>query len=953
MTIPATGKPEDRARANIDRLLTAAGWVIQNRNSINIEAGRGVAIREFQLAPGHGFADYLLYVDGYAAGVVEAKKEGVPLIGVEIQTAKYSEGLPQNLPAPRRPLPFLYESTGVETRFTNLLEPDARSRPVFGFHRPETLAAWLEADLKSPGSSLRGRLRIMPSLPREGLWDHQYRVIANLEQSLARNDPRALIHMTMGSGKTFTACNFVYRLIAHAGARRVVFLVDRRTLGRQALNEFQQFSIPGDGRKFTEIYNVQLLSSNAIDPVCRVAITTIQRLYSILKGEPDYDPGNEETSAASLAQLRKAPDPIEYNRAVPIETFDFIVTDECHRSIYNLWRQVLEYFDSFIIGLTATPSKNTLGFFNQNVMPPYTYSDAVAEGVNVGYDVYKIDTRISSAGSRVESGYWVDKRDRLTRARRAELLDTDFSYTSDDLNRDVVAPDQIRTVIREFRDKLFSDIFPGRTEVPKTLIFARDDSHADDIVQIVREEFGKGNDFCQKITYSTGKVRVSKQVKREDGTEEKVVEWVDAGEKADGVLSFFRTTYNPRIVVTVDMIATGTDVRPLEILFFMRDVRSLNYFEQMKGRGVRVLNSDELRSVTPDATTKDRFVIVDAVGVTDHPQIESRPLERQPHVPLHKLLEAVALGSTDKDVVSSLASRLARLDRRVSKAESDAIRDAAHGVELTAIVHGLLDALDPDLHEDLARQETGLADPPPEAITSAASRAIAEAIKPLKTNPALRQTIAAVQKSHEQVVDIVSKDEVTLSEYSQDAKDKAAKMTKEFEQYLIEHRDEIEALQILYSRPYRFRLSYKQVRDLAEAIRKPHPAWTTETLWRAYETLDRSRVRASNERVFTNIVSLVRFALSKEGQLEPFPEAVRQRFANWIAEQQANGSNFSDEQIQWLTAIAEHVGTSIEIPPDDLESLPFSQKGGLGRAYQLFGDRLQPLLDELNEVLVQ
>ncbi|HLN02875.1 MAG TPA: type I restriction-modification enzyme R subunit C-terminal domain-containing protein [Bryobacteraceae bacterium] len=953
MTIPATGKPEDRARANIDRLLTAAGWVIQNRNSINIEAGRGVAIREFQLAPGHGFADYLLYVDGYAAGVVEAKKEGVPLIGVEIQTAKYSEGLPQNLPAPRRPLPFLYESTGVETRFTNLLEPDARSRPVFGFHRPETLAAWLEADLKSPGSSLRGRLRIMPSLPREGLWDHQYRVIANLEQSLARNDPRALIHMTMGSGKTFTACNFVYRLIAHAGARRVVFLVDRRTLGRQALNEFQQFSIPGDGRKFTEIYNVQLLSSNAIDPVCRVAITTIQRLYSILKGEPDYDPGNEETSAASLAQLRKAPDPIEYNRAVPIETFDFIVTDECHRSIYNLWRQVLEYFDSFIIGLTATPSKNTLGFFNQNVMPPYTYSDAVAEGVNVGYDVYKIDTRISSAGSRVESGYWVDKRDRLTRARRAELLDTDFSYTSDDLNRDVVAPDQIRTVIREFRDKLFSDIFPGRTEVPKTLIFARDDSHADDIVQIVREEFGKGNDFCQKITYRTGKVRVSKQVKREDGTEEKVVEWVDAGEKADGVLSFFRTTYNPRIVVTVDMIATGTDVRPLEILFFMRDVRSLNYFEQMKGRGVRVLNSDELRSVTPDATTKDRFVIVDAVGVTDHPQIESRPLERQPHVPLHKLLEAVALGSTDKDVVSSLASRLARLDRRVSKAESDAIRDAAHGVELTAIVHGLLDALDPDLHEDLARQETGLADPPPEAITSAASRAIAEAIKPLKTNPALRQTIAAVQKSHEQVVDIVSKDEVTLSEYSQDAKDKAAKMTKEFEQYLIEHRDEIEALQILYSRPYRFRLSYKQVRDLAEAIRKPHPAWTTETLWRAYETLDRSRVRASNERVFTNIVSLVRFALSKEGQLEPFPESVRQRFANWIAEQQANGSNFSDEQIQWLTAIAEHVGTSIEITPDDLESLPFSQKGGLGRAYQLFGDRLQPLLDELNEVLVQ
>jgi type I restriction enzyme R subunit len=771
MNASTGGRPEDRARADIDRLLTGAGWIIQNRDSINIEAGRGVAIREFPLAPGHGFADYLLYVDGYAAGVVEAKKAGVPLIGVEIQTAKYSVGLPRNLPAPRRPLPFCYESTGVETRFTNLLEPDARSRPVFGFHRPETLAAWLEADLKSPGSGLRNRLRLMPPVPREGLWDHQYRVIANLDRSLARNHPRALIHMTMGSGKTFTACNFIYRLIAHAGARRVLFLVDRRTLGRQALNEFQQFTIPGDGRKFTEIYNVQLLSSNTIDSVCRVAITTIQRLYSILKGDPDYDSGNEETSAASLASLGKAPGPIEYNPAVPIETFDFVVTDECHRSIYNLWRQVLEYFDSFLIGLTATPSKNTLGFFNQNVMVPYTYADAVADGVNVDFDIYKIDTRITAAGSRVQSGFWIDKRDRLTRARRAELLDTDFSYTADQLNRDVVAPDQIRTVIREFRDKLFTEIFPGRTEVPKTLIFARDDSHADDIVQIVREEFGKGNEFCQKITYRTGKVRVLRQVTRDDGTEETVTEWVRGGagasacqsaaETSDTILALFRTAYNPRIVVTVDMIATGTDVRPLEILFFLRDVRSLNYFEQMKGRGVRIISPDDLRGVTPDAAAKDRFVIVDAVGVTDHPLIETRPLERHPAVSLEKLLEAVALGSTDADLVSSLAGRLARLDRRMSHDETLAVRGAAHGVELTAIIHGLVDAVDPDRQEDAARQATGLETPPPEAIAAAARKLISDATKPIRGNPALRHAIAAVQKSHEQVIDIVSQDEVT------------------------------------------------------------------------------------------------------------------------------------------------------------------------------------------------
>jgi type I restriction enzyme R subunit len=485
------------------------------------------------------------------------------------------------------------------------------------------------------------------------------------------------------------------------------------------------------------------------------------------------------------------------------------------------------------------------------------------------------------------------------------------------------------------------------------LVFALDDSHADDIVQIIREEFGKGNDFCQKITYRTGRVRVSRKIKREDGTEETVTEWIDQGETPDGVLAMFRTSYNPRIVVTVDMIATGTDVKPLEILFFLRDVRSLNYFEQMKGRGVRILSSDELIGVTPDAKVKDRFVIVDAVGVTEHPLVESRPLERQPHVPLNKLLEAVALGATDKDLVSSLAARLARLDRRMTEQDRQAVCGATKGVQLAAIVHGLVDALDPDLHEDAARQETGITDPPPEAVESAARRAIMDALKPLRANPALRNTILDVQKSNDQVIDTVSQDEVLSSGYSQDAKDKAAALTKQFERYLSEHKDEIEALQILYSRPYRSRLTYKQVRDLAEAIHKPHPAWTTETLWRAYETLDRSKVRSSPERVLTNIVSLVKFAIGKEAQLAPFPESVRQRFANWIAEQQGNGAGFSDEQVQWLTAISEHVATSMEIGSDDLESLPFSRQGGLGRAHQLFGDRLQPLMDELNEVLVQ
>ena len=322
---------------------------------MNVYAGRGVAVREFPMPSGHGEADYLLFVDRSAVGVVEAKPEGHTLTGVEIQTAKYSAGIPDAVVAPRKPLPFLYESAGVETRFTNMLEPDARSRPVFSFHRPETLAEWLTTELQHPGTTLRAQLRHMPEMATEGLWPAQIKAIRHLEVSLAENRPRAIIQMATGGGKTFTACNFIYRLIKYANARRVLLLVDRSNLGRQTLKEFQQFRTPDENRAFTELYNVQHMQSNNLDGVSRVCIATIQRVYAMLKGE-ELDPSAEESSTFAITPYNQ-PVPVVYNPKLPIETFDFIVTDECHRSIYNLWSQVLEYFDSFLIGLTATPSK--------------------------------------------------------------------------------------------------------------------------------------------------------------------------------------------------------------------------------------------------------------------------------------------------------------------------------------------------------------------------------------------------------------------------------------------------------------------------------------------------------------------------------------------------------------------------------------------------------------------
>jgi type I restriction enzyme R subunit len=463
--------PEDRARQNIDKLLTDAGWVVQDKRATNLLAARGVAVREFPLRPGHGEADYLLFVDAAPMGVIEAKREGVTLTGVELQTTKYSEGIPDNLPAPRRPLPFQYQSTGVETRFTNLLEPDARSRSVFSFHKPDTLDTWLSRETQHPDSTLRARLRNLPPLFTEGLRPAQITAIRNLEISFADERPRALIQMASGGGKTYTACNFIYRLVKHAGARRVLFPVDRSNLGRQTLKEFQQFRTPEENRFFTELYNVQHMQSNKLDDVCKVCITTIQRLYAMLKGE-ELDPALEEQSGFETALLLKDPVPVGYNPKLPIETFDFIVTDECHRSIYNLWRQVLEYFDASIVGLTATPSKQTFGFFNQNLVMEYNHERAVADGVNVGFDVYRIRTLVSEHGSTINAGFYVDKRDRQTRKVRWEKLDENLTYDANQLDRLVVTPDQIRTIIQTFKARLFSEIFPGRTEVPKTLIFA-------------------------------------------------------------------------------------------------------------------------------------------------------------------------------------------------------------------------------------------------------------------------------------------------------------------------------------------------------------------------------------------------------------------------------------------------------------------------------------------------
>jgi type I restriction enzyme R subunit len=547
--------------------------------------------------------------------------------------------------------------------------------------------------------------------------------------------------------------------------------------------------------------------------------------------------------------------------------------------------------------------------------------------VNVPYDVYKIDTEITAAGSRVEKGFYVDKRDRLTRKVRWEQLDEDLAYQPNELDRAVIAPDQIRTVIRTFRDRLFTEIFPGRTTVPKTLIFAKDDSHADDIVKIVREEFDKGNDFCQKITYRT------------------------TGASPKELIQRFRNSPNPRVAITVDMIATGTDIKPLEIVMFMRSVKSRSFFEQMKGRGVRVISDTDFQSVTPDAKTKTHFVIVDAVGVCERDKTDSRPLEQKPSVPLEKLMEHIAIGAREPELLSSLAGRLIRLEKRIEPDVRAEVEKLSGGKTLSHIARDLLDAIDPDKVEAQAGRDAPPGRPLEQSDFQTASEKLAkEAAKVIATNPDLRNKILVIQRAADQTIDTVSQDKLLFAGADAKTSEAARDTIRSFRDYIEEHKAEIEALQILYSRPFKKRLTEESLRELEAKLKPEFGPQPVPTIWNAFETgRDGSPSRPTNRsyaRRFTDLVSLVRTAIEPTTPLKPFEEHVRQRFAAWLGEKRAAGTNFTMDQLAWLEKMRDYISASGSVDREHLEA-----DNVLGPIYKAFGEKLWPLMEELNLTL--
>ena len=789
--------------------------------------------------------------------------------------------------------------------------------------------------------------------------------------------------MATGSGKTFTAITSIYRLLKFARAKRILFLVNTKNLGEQAEQEFKKFEPQDDNRLFPELYGVTRLSSSFIPPDSQVYISTIQRLYSILKGT-ELDERDEEEDPSEKKWKPKEPMPVVYNQKVPMEFFDFIVIDECHQSIYNLWKQVLDYFDAFQIGLTATPDNRTFGYFDRNIVSDYGYKKAVEDGVLVPYNVFEIETKITKGGSKISIGEYIGQREKLTRKEFWSKLDEDVEYSSKQLDDKVVNPNQITLIIQAFRDALPS-MFPdrytapsgspgggvtqgqpsplgeaeqntgtsqsevsaagllptgeagGAFEVPKTLIFAKSDSHADDIINIVRREFAEENRFCKKITYRTA-----------EGPEK---------EDPKTVLQQFRNAYYPRIAVTVDMIATGTDIRPLEVLLFMRDVKSRSYYEQMKGRGTRTCSLDELRSTgTPAAKfTKDHFVIIDAIGVEKSQKTDSRPLEKKPGLSLKEVLEGIAMGNKEEEMLSTLANRLIRLDKQITDKERSLFAEKAGGQTINQVVKSLLNAYDPDTIEsekEKVKSQNPEATPDELAalLTNQHNQLINQSTAPFD-NYDLRNYIIDVRKKYDQYIDHINPDEITSMGWVADSKAAAEALVHDFEQWIIANKTEITALQIFYAQPYRRReLSYAMLKELAETVKMQKPQLAPLHVWQAYEQLEKVNGRPKGE--LMALVALVRRVSGMDATLTAFDKTVDRNFQDWIFRKQAGTLKYTEEQVQWLRMIKDYIAASFHLERDDFELDPFNKQGGLGKMWRLFGEETDAIINELNESLV-
>lgn len=854
-------KPEEKARVKIDQMFEDAGWKVVDRDfySPTITAA---AIREGLLEGNHE-ADYFLFINGKAVGVLEAKREEVDVASDIVceQTIKYTRYVPECYQAYLRPLPFIYQSNGVTTLFRDCRVEDSDYEPMNRIHTPKEMVKMLGIDDPYAG---------LPTLQNKGLRDCQYEAISELENSFRSGQNRALLVLATGAGKTYTACMAAYRFLAYTPMKRILFLVDRNNLGKQAEGEFGMFRLTENGDPFNTIYTVNRLKSNKVPSDSNVVISTIQRLFSLLTGQEIVDNDDDDEDAATgEVQLTG-------NLQLPPDFFDLIIIDECHRSIYGNWRKVLEYFKSAkMIGLTATPVPETLAFFNNNRVANYTLERSIVDGVNVDCRVYRIKTEVTENGGAILKGQKLKRVTKYTGDVENIKNEETRSYTKEELNRSVINPAQIKLVLETYRDAVYTEMFtdpqrePNMDYLPKTLIFALNEVHATNIVKIAKEVFGRTDDmFVQKITYSSG--------------------------DSNDLIRRFRNDKEFRIAVTCTLVATGTDVKPLEVLIFMRDVASEPLYIQMKGRGVRTIGDDQLRNVTPNAFSKDCFFLVDAVGVTEsHKTVPGGGTGPQgPTITLRRLLELLTHGNVSDEYMLLLASKLPRIDRKCNDSQREHFQELAHA-SMREISSNIYEAFEKNLlppYEDINEpnnERKGL-------------------VAPLTHHPEARHYLLILAAGFMETLQ-PGEDSLISKGFSQE---EAKDVTSAFEKYCDEHQDEIEALRMIYNNDGE-PLTYVILKDLENKLKIANNKFQSSRIWNSYAIVNPQSVKKhttkEEKEALTNIIQLVRFANHQIEKLESLYPQAQQRFNLWYGQMQRT---VTESQIAIIRQIVDYIASN-------------------------------------------
>lgn len=877
--------PEEKARVKIDRSLVDAGWSVVDRDDYE-PTMQAVAVRE-AIMGGNREADYLLFLHGKAVGVLEAKREDCDITSDKVseQVTAYARSAPHSYPALMSPLPLLYKANGRDILFADCRHPEARFDHVMRIHTPRDVVRLL--GIEDPFAGL-------PALRRKGLRDCQYEAVTELEKTFRAGQRRALMVLATGAGKTYTACLAAYRFLSYTPMRRVLFLVDRNNLGRQAENEFGTFRLTENGEPFNTIFTVDRLHSSKIPKDSNVVISTIQRLFSLLKGDDITDADDDDTLEPTDLTLPGNP-------SLPPDFFDLIIIDECHRSIYGGWRSVLEYFATArMMGLTATPLPETLAFFNNNRIVNYTLEKSILDGVNVDSRIYRIKTRATEQGGAIREGDPLKIETRYT--GKTELVSNreTKAYTGEELNRSIINPSQIKLILQTYKDAVYTEMFadpqrePDFDYLPKTLIFALNEAHATNIVQIAKEVFGRTDDrYVQKITYSAP----------------------DSNE----LIRRFRNDKDFRIAVTCTLVATGTDVKPLEVLIFMRDVASLPLYTQMKGRGVRTIGDEQLRNVTPNAISKDCFFLVDAVGVTEHEHLIPSPGQERDGetITLRTLLEKITHGFLPDAYLRRLAATLARLHHKADEEQRTEFSKRA-GEQMHIIAERIYAAL-----ED--------SELPPYNDVNEPNNERKGLVAPIANHADARKYILVLAAGFVKTL-MPGEDELIAKGFSvEEARD----TTEAFEEFCQAHRDDIEALRIIYNNDGA-PITYAMLRDLENRLKMENNRLTAKQLWNSYAILTPADVRRATTREeresITNIIQLVRYAFRQIARLDTVLATANQYFNLWCGQ---NQRPLTEEQKRLMADVVTYIASNAACTVSDIREEDTAQAVRFIRA---FGD---------------